>query len=106
MQAKSKGSAAAILAEKKAMRESSRSQEDKSPQQHYPSPGDSNLSSWYSSNLESTSFMEDSQEFDAIASEYLDIGYYTLKDKYYDPYPFSLIQKKKRNSQFNIKSYP
>ncbi|PKY43724.1 CDK-activating kinase assembly factor [Rhizophagus irregularis] len=84
--AKSKGSAAAILAEKKAMRESSRSQEDKSPQQHYPSPGDSNLSSWYSGNLESTSFMEDSQEFDAIASEYLDIGYYTLKDKYYDPY--------------------
>ena len=55
--------------------------------------------------MESSSFIDDSQEFDAVASEYLDIGYYTLKDKYYDPYPFSLIQKK-RNSQFNIKSYP
>ena len=69
--------------------ESSRSQELINSQL-YPSPRDSNHGSWYG-NLESSSFIDDSQEFDAIASEYLDIDHYTLKDRYYDPYPFLII---------------
>ncbi|CAG8439780.1 531_t:CDS:2 [Funneliformis mosseae] len=82
--ANSKGSAADILAEKKAMRESSRSQE-LSNSQIYPSPRDNHLGSWYNNNIEP---VEDTSEFDPISSEYLDIDCYTLKDKYYDPYPF------------------
>ncbi|CAG8805305.1 2103_t:CDS:1, partial [Racocetra fulgida] len=34
--------------------------------------------------LDKVSQEEETQEFDPIASEYMDIEHYTLKDKYYD----------------------
>ncbi|KAF0506082.1 CDK-activating kinase assembly factor [Gigaspora margarita] len=42
--------------------------------------------------LDKVSQEEETQEFDPIASEYMDIDHYTLKDKYYDTYLPSLSQ--------------
>ncbi|CAG8795902.1 6758_t:CDS:2, partial [Gigaspora rosea] len=42
--------------------------------------------------LDKVSQEEETQEFDPIASEYMDIDHYTLKDKYYDTYLPGLSQ--------------